>query len=303
MPTTYTDTFFVIDPGAPPPVGTTLTAVTISYIDQKDDGFISTTAGDTAGGFTVTSVWVGDQVQVTMGGVTVWVTGVTFYRSGAPAIFTPTDGTVLTNATFVSSTWVSSSTQIPVSQLWPPCFTPGTLIATPGRQVPVECLAVGDLVMTRDHGAKPILWIGRKEVCGMGKFAPIRFAPGVMGNARALVVSPQHRMVVRDWRAQLYFGQDEVLVAAKHLAVCDRIHVQPVARVDYIHLMFDQHEIIFAEGCETESFHAGGDLVLADPELRAELQALFPELTEMADFGPTALPCARGAAAVLLAPA
>jgi hypothetical protein len=303
MPTTYTDQFFVMDPGNPPPLGTALTAVTISYIDNNDDGWIGTGVGDSAGGFTVTSVWVNDTITVLMGGVTVTIRGVTFYRSGAPAIFTPTDGTTLSNATFQSSTWVSTSTQIQVSQLWPACFVTGTLILTPTGDVPIEALCLGDLVVTRDHGPQPIRWIGRKRVSGMGKFAPIRFAPGAMGNARALLVSPQHRMVVRDWRAQLYFGQDEMLVAAKRLAVCDRIHVCPMPEVDYLHLMFDRHEIILAEGAQTESFHAGGELAAVDADLRAELSELFPDLPAGKLHGQTALPCARGPMATLLAPA
>lgn len=303
MPTTYTDQFFVMDPGNPPPAGTPLAPVTLSYTDQNDNGFIGTGQGDTAGGLAVTSVWVGDTITVVMNGVTVTITGVTFYRSGGPAIFTPTDGTVLTNATFVRSTWVNTSTQIPVGALWPPCFTPGTGILTPRGEIAVEDLRPGDLVTTRDHGAQRIRWIGRRQVCGLGKFAPIRFAPGVMGNRRALLVSPQHRMVVKDWRAQLYFGLDEVLAPARHLAVCDRITRVPMARVTYIHLMFDAHEILFAEGAETESFHAGAALMAGDAALRDELEALFPELAAPDALPRTALPCAQGRAAGLLAPA
>lgn len=301
MPTNYSFAFYQMDPGNPPALNTLLNPITLTVTDQNDNGFIRPGEGDTVGGFVVTAVYVGDTVTVRVGLTNITITGVTFYRAGAPPVFMPTDGTILVSARFRSSTWVPNSTEYQVGPI--PCFVRGTMIAVKRGEVTVETLRVGDLVRTRDHGLQPIRWIGRRVVGGTGRHAPIRFAPGVMGNRRELLVSPQHRMVVRDWRAQLYFGQDEVLVAARQLAVCDRIHVQPMDQVDYIHLMFDRHEIIFAEGAETESFHAGEAMLAQDRALRAELEELFPELARRpADF-PTALPCARGPAAALLAPA
>ncbi|MDP2738381.1 MAG: Hint domain-containing protein [Pseudorhodobacter sp.] len=291
MPTTYTDQFFVIDPGNPPASGTALTTGPISYIDQDNNGYISPSGNDSAGGLDITSVWVGDTITVVMNGVTKTITGVTFYRAGGPAIFTPTDGTILQDATFVSSTYVTKSTQIKVNKFGPPCFTPGTMIRTPSGERAVESLRPGDLVVTRDHGAQPLRWCGSRTVSGLGRFAPIRFAPGVLGNSRALLVSPQHRMLLGGWRAELLFGQDEVLVAARHLVDGGRVQVQPVAEVTYLHLLFDRHEIIEAEGVPSESFHPGDAILAGDAELRAEILALFPELAQVG--GRTAWPTAR----------
>jgi hypothetical protein len=301
MPTNYSFQFYQMDPGNPPARGTALNPITLTVTDQNDNGFVRPGEGDTVGGFTVTAVYVGDTITVRVGGVNVTITGVTFYRSGAPPVFMPTDGTVLVPSSFRSSTWVPTSTEYQVGPI--PCFTRGTLIRVAQGEVPVETLRRGDLVATRDNGLQPIRWIGRRQVGGTGKFAPIRFAPGAMGNTRALLVSPQHRMVVRDWRAQLYFGQDEVLVAAHQLAGCDRIHVNPMPMVEYVHVMFDRHEIIFAEGAETESFHAGDTILAKDSALRAEIGALFPQLLGAQSPYPTALPCVRGREAALLAPA
>ncbi|MDP4033888.1 MAG: Hint domain-containing protein [Pseudorhodobacter sp.] len=291
MPTTYTDQFFVMDPGNPPASGTVLTTTGISYIDQDNNGYISPSGNDSAGGLDITSVWVGDKITVVMNGVTKTITGVTFYRSGGPAIFTPTDGTILQDATFVSSTYVTKSTQIKVDQFGPPCFVAGTMILTPEGERAVETLAPGDMVMTLDHGAQVLRWIGSRSVAGMGRFAPIRFAPGALGNARALLVSPQHRMLLSGWRAELLFGCGEVLAAARHLVDGDRVHVQPMASVRYVHLLFDRHEIVEAEGVASESFHPGDSILAGDAELRAEILALFPKLAQAG--GRAAWPAAR----------
>ncbi|MFC3119319.1 Hint domain-containing protein [Jhaorihella thermophila] len=147
---------------------------------------------------------------------------------------------------------------------------------------PVETLAVGDLVTTLDNGQQPIRWIGRRVVEGRGDFAPIRFRKGAIGNRRDLRVSPQHRMLVTGWRAELLFDEAEILVAARHLVNGDTIHPDPCGDIEYIHLMFDRHEVIFAEGVPTESFHPGDYVMAQDRALMAELTTLFPELKNRA---------------------
>lgn len=160
-----------------------------------------------------------------------------------------------------------------------PCFAKGTLIETDIGPLPIETLKAGDLVGTAEHGLQPIRWIGRREVSALGEFAPIVFEAGAIGNFRRLVVSPQHRMLVDDWRASLYFAESKVLVAAKHLVNGATIRVQPMPAIVYLHMIFDRHEIVFAEGIPTESLHLG-DMALNsfDQEARAEVMALFPEL-------------------------
>lgn len=169
------------------------------------------------------------------------------------------------------------------------CFTTGTRIATPRGQIRVEQLRVGDVVLTADHGPQPIRWIGTKTVPAKGKLAPVRFAPGVMGNDRALTVSPQHRMLMAGYQAQMYFGETEVLIPAKHMCMLEGVDTCDGGDVTYVHLLFDRHEIVFAEGAPTESFHPGlcGMEAIDDPA-RDELFALFPELrSNPGAFGPT----------------
>ena len=282
MPTTYTDQFYVIDPGSPPGPGTNLTAQNFDFVDVDDNGFIQPNVGDTANGAEVTSVWVDDTITVTMNGTTQTITGVTFYLDGQPAIFTPTDGTILSDAVFQSSTYVVQSTEIDVGDFGPPCFTPGTLIETDQGLRAIETLKPGDLVMTRDNGFQPLLWMSSRTVPGRGQFAPVVFAPGAIGNPEELTVSPQHRMLIIGWQAELFFGVDEVLVPAKHLVNGNTIRQVETSEVTYIHLLLADHEIVMAGGVPSESYFLGHALRADHGGTRAELQALFPELEGMA---------------------
>ncbi len=300
MPTKYTDQFFVIDPGAPPVGGTTLTVQMIDFFDQNDNGVIRGGTGDIANGGTITQVWVNDTIRVTMGGLTRTITGVTFYITGQPAIFTPTDGTILSNATFIRSTFVTTATQIPVARFGPPCFTPGTMIGTPDGPRLVEDLRPGDRVSTRDHGAQKLLWMGSRTVPGTGRFAPVTFEEGAIGNTATLVVSPQHRMLMEGWQAELMFGEVAVLVPAKALVNGNTIRQEPCEVVTYIHLLFAQHEILFANDVETESYFIGHLTTQDATETRAEVLALFPELTASVMDLETALPVVRSYEAQVL---
>ena len=183
------------------------------------------------------------------------------------------------------------------------CFTPGARILTPSGERPVESLRPGDMVITRDHGAQPLRWTGHRTVPGVDRFAPIRVAAHVLDGARApLLVSPQHRFLFTGYKAELLFGCDEVLVAAKHLVDGHAVTQTDQAAVTYIHLMFDRHEVIYAEGAATESFHAGdtGLSAIAN-SAREELFALFPDLrSHPQSYGPTARPCLRRHEARLL---
>lgn len=295
---TYTDQFYEMDPGNPPPSGTSLTVQTYSFEDVDNDDFIEPNAGETFDGSVITAVWVDDTITVEYPDGTVeTITGTTFYTTDGRQVFTPTDGTDLQDVVFVSSTYVTVSTKLPVGDLDPHCFVAGTLILTDRGNRPVERLECGDLVHTRDHGLQAIRWIGSRTVPGRSKHAPIRFAAEAFGNPRALLVSPQHRMLITGWQAQLYFGEDEVLVPAKHLINGDTVHTAPVDRVTYHHLLFDRHELICSDGLYTESFHPGDHVVATDHEVREELEELFPMLAngQPPDQQQTARLVAKGA--------
>jgi hypothetical protein len=166
------------------------------------------------------------------------------------------------------------------------CFTPGTRILTPQGARLIEDLRPGDLLQTKDNGAQEILWRGSRRMTGARLYAmphlrPIRFRADALGQGRPeddLLVSPQHRMLLQGHAAAALFNTDEVLVAAEDLVNDHSIMVDMTAReVTYIHLLLDQHNIIFANGMETESFHPSNTaLDTIDPRDRAGLLALVP---------------------------
>lgn len=167
-----------------------------------------------------------------------------------------------------------------------PCFTAGTLIDTADGPRKVEDIRPGDLVLTRDAGYLPVKWVGARAIDGHDltrhpEFAPVIIRAGALGNslpARDLIVSPWHRVLLCGQRAELMFGEHEVLVAAVHLVGQPGI-TRATQAVTYVHVMFDTHQIIRSEGAWTESFQPGVKTLssMADAQ-RAELLALFPEL-------------------------
>lgn len=174
-----------------------------------------------------------------------------------------------------------------LNELFVVCFAKGTLIETPSGPKYIEALREGDLVSTLDEGAQPIRWIGKRRTPGTGPNAPVRIKAGALGNLRTLLVSQNHRMLVAGPSAELLFGQAEVLVAAKHLVNDDSIRIVPQEHVEYVHFLFDRHQIVFAEGCPAESLYPGPQtLEVVEEDSRDEIIALFPELEDQAYSSP-----------------
>jgi hypothetical protein len=147
-----------------------------------------------------------------------------------------------------------------------PCFTAGTMIETEHGPRPVESLRPGDRIRTRDNGLQPLIWTGGRRVPGQDDHAPVHFAPGTLGDHGALALSPLHRVLLSDPLAEMLFGTSEVLVAARDLVDGAGVRVRNGGSVDYFHLLFDSHQIVFAEGLATESFLPG-------PQLRHSFEA------------------------------
>ncbi|MEL7279754.1 MAG: Hint domain-containing protein, partial [Pseudomonadota bacterium] len=159
------------------------------------------------------------------------------------------------------------------------CFVRGTQIATRHGSVAIEDLKAGDEVITMDHGFQKIRWIGSTSVAATGALAPVVIRKGAMGNERDLRVSPQHRMLVRGWHVELMFDQKEALVPAKALINDETVFPLEGGTVEYFHMMFDRHELVYAEGIPSESFHPGHvGLGSFAEETREEILMLFPEL-------------------------
>lgn len=168
------------------------------------------------------------------------------------------------------------------------CFTPGTRIDTPDGSRLVEELREGDYIQTKDNGPQEVLWRGCRRMTGARLFAMPRLRPvRIQANAFApempdasLLVSPEHRILLRGGAAHELFNTDEVLVSAKHLVDRPGVAVDlAIKSVTYIHLLLPRHEVLFANGVQTESFHpASTSLSTLEAGDRARLLAGLPAL-------------------------
>lgn len=184
-----------------------------------------------------------------------------------------------------------------------PCLARGTLIETDRGLLPVEELAPGMMVATRDHGLQPVRWIGSVALDGLRlqrhpNLRPIRIRAGALGHglpAANTLMSPQHRVLIRSRIVQRMFDVPEVLVAAKQLLGMDGIEVaEDVGEVEYHHILFDRHEVITANGMLTESLFTGAEALKSlSAAAREEIFTLFPDLGEAAP-APGARPFVRG---------
>ncbi|MGB3312988.1 MAG: Hint domain-containing protein [Albidovulum sp.] len=165
-------------------------------------------------------------------------------------------------------------------------FAAGTMITLPGgAQRPIEALTPGDEVLTRDHGAQKVRWVGKATMRAIGGFAPVVIAAGALGNLADLVVSPHHRIFIYQ-RGRRLGGTAELLVQARHLVDGDRVARREGGFVDYCCLVFDRHEIVYAEGIPAESLMVNEATVSRLPaELADEVRARFPGLSQSQHFG------------------
>lgn len=170
------------------------------------------------------------------------------------------------------------------------CFARDTQIMTDRGPVAVQALGKGDLVMTRDAGPQPLRWIGRQRLSSTTLNAapnlrPVRIRAGALGDgmpAQDLLVSPQHRILVRSRLALDLFGADEVLVAAKQLLSLDGIEIaDDLPEGEYFHFLFDDHQVVFANGAEAESLYTGPQALKAVGQAALdEIYAIFPQLRD-----------------------
>jgi len=170
------------------------------------------------------------------------------------------------------------------------CFSVGTEIQTPSGEIAVENLNEGDLVITMDNGSQAVLWVGRKKVGRSElrvnpKLRPIRIKAGALGSGlpvKDLLVSPQHRVLICSTISERMYDTDSVLVPANKLLSIDGVEpANDLSEVEYFHILFDDHQIIFSNGAPTESLYLGAHALSAmSSEAFNEIAMLFPEILE-----------------------
>jgi T5SS/PEP-CTERM-associated repeat protein len=149
--------------------------------------------------------------------------------------------------TFIANPDNTGGTDVTVA-----CYRRNTRILTEYGEVPIESLREGDRVATLREGLQPIRWIGRRTYCDdfvsdNPEVQPILIRAGALAAGiphRNLWVSPEHALYI-----------EELLIAARDLVNGVSIIRDASARdIAYLHLEFDEHQVIFAEGAQAESF-------------------------------------------------
>lgn len=192
----------------------------------------------------------------------------------------------------------SESPSIPYADLAvPACFTPGSRICTPDGLLDVADLQFGDRILTMDHGLQAIRWVGhtRLPTAVLNKspnFRPVVIKKDALGPGlpfQDMKVSPQHRILISGWQAELLFGEVEVLVPAIKLCNGSSIYQDHDAQdVTYVHVLFDQHEVIWADGIPTESYLPA---FRDESDMAIEITTLFPHLLQGEVAMSAARPC------------
>jgi len=180
-------------------------------------------------------------------------------------------------------------------------FARGTLIATDSGQVAVEDLQPGDRIMTRDNEAASLRWIGSTAInyradTAHSKEGSLRVLTGALGHQHPqtdLILHHDTRVVVDHPICAMQHGVRSALVPARALADFDSIiTLRPIGAVEFFNLILDRHQIIFANGLETESYHPGPEIcALHSGEMHHHMAHLFPWMEgRLERFGPMALP-------------
>ena len=190
-------------------------------------------------------------------------------------------GLVFAGATGDKSSFTTENTGVA-------CFASGTRILTADGERQIETLRVGDRIVTRDNGIQTLRWIGHRhldatDLARTPKLRPILLSPDLTGGDAPLIVSPQHGVLFN-------LDGEETLVRATHLAKMEggAARVMKGRReVTYLHILFEDHQIVFANGAASESFFPGSLAMSAlRNEARTEIFELFPELQyKDADLG------------------
>lgn len=186
------------------------------------------------------------------------------------------------------------------------CFDARARLLTKAGWLPAGQIRAGMRVWTRDAGYQAVLWAGGRRVPGRGRNTPVRFATGTIGNTAPLLLSQQHRVLLRSPRAELMFASHEVLVPAKAFAGRPGVSYAPCSEVEFVHVLTEHHHLLRAEGAECESLFLGdeADLILREdlaglpglPALRRAQRAARPILTfreaaSLLSARPAPLPC------------
>jgi Hint domain/RTX calcium-binding nonapeptide repeat (4 copies) len=224
------------------------------------DDEISTGSGDDRITFTadigddvITDFKIGsDVIDLTAFGDITSVNDLTFTTSGNDTVITADGFAGSITVKGVSAAALKASSSIDVA-----CYLQGTLIQTPTGDMPIEQLAIGDLVITADGSPRRIRWLGYRSFTTRflkpdSRMLPVTVKAGALGDnlpRRDLHVSPGHSLLM-----------DGVFVNADLLINGVSVLRQaPGDEVAYVHIELDTPDAIIAEGIASETYVNDGN--------------------------------------------
>jgi hypothetical protein len=157
----------------------------------------------------------------------------------------------LGSGSYTGNAWAATNDGSNGTLITPICFLPGTAIATPDGEKPIERLAVGDLILTASGQVRPIVWIGTGRVLATrgqrGVATPVivrkdALAPNVPN--RDLHVTKAHAVYIDDVLIPVEF-----LVNHRTIVWDDRAQ-----EVELYHVELATHDILIANGAPAESY-------------------------------------------------
>jgi len=130
----------------------------------------------------------------------------------------------------------------------------GTRVASNLGWRAIDALAVGDKVLTFDHGMQEItevrrahMWLDAPDTCET--MWPVVIPVDALGNREELVLLPDQGVMIESDAAQDMHGDPFAVLTAHSLVGLRGIRRRkPLQRVELIAVYFDHDEVIYAEG-------------------------------------------------------
>lgn len=172
------------------------------------------------------------------------------------------------------------------------CFAAGTPIQTPKGPRPVETLRAGDLVMTSDLGAQPVMCVATsvREISATSR--PVHIPAGALDNRTDIFVAQTHRIALDVAAFDIQCDHTEVLITAEALTGYAGIALMPASSrlIHYVHVVLDHHALLFSAGLMSESFYVSAQNMaqVSDLAHRRICAGLAQRGLSIAEYGPVA---------------
>jgi hypothetical protein len=134
----------------------------------------------------------------------------------------------------------------------------GTPVLTMEGILPVDFLVPGDLVQTASGDSRRIVSIrlAEAETLDLVRFAPHSGGRSGFGAGRELLLPAHQPVVLRDWRAKVVYGEDEILSPAAALVDGGKVTRGVWSGVRLFQLQLDRDDVMLVGGLEVVSVSA-----------------------------------------------